>query len=95
MTSSPCSSSIDEPINSSSFIPSFQSQQIYSTKFNNEDDNEESICSSKENYIPLTYYSDGTTTKNDNDNEYDIINNGIYSNTTMQTNEHFSYSSKI
>jgi hypothetical protein len=77
MTSSPCSSSIDEP-------SSFQSQQIYSTKYNNHDDE-------KENLFPLTYYSEPISTNIEGENEY----NGIYSNTTMQSNEHFSYSSKF
>jgi hypothetical protein len=93
MSSSPCSSSIDEPItNSSSFIPSYQSQQIYSNKYNNPDDddeNDESACSSKENFLP--YYSEPISTNIEGENEF----NGIYSNTTMQSNEHFSYSSKI
>jgi hypothetical protein len=94
MSSSPCSSSIDEPItNSSSFISSYQSQQIYSNKYNNpdEDENDESACSSKENFLPLAYYSEPISTSIEGENEY----NGIYSNTAMQSNEHFSYSSKI
>jgi hypothetical protein len=97
MTSSPCSSSLDEPTtNSSSLIPLFQSQQIYSTKFNNhDDDNEESAYSSKENFLPLTYYSEGISTNIEGDNEYDTITNGIYPSATMQSNEHFSYSSKF
>jgi len=97
MTSSPCSSSIDEPLaNSSSFIPAFQSQQIYSAKYNNHDDeNDESACNSKENVFPSTYYSEPISTNIEGENEYNTITNGIYSNTTMQSNEHFSYSSKF
>ena len=96
MASSPCSSSNDEPVtNSSSFIPSYQSQQIYSNKYNNPDDNDEenteSICSSKENYHPLPYYPEPISTNIESENEY----NGIYSTTAMQSNEHFSYSSKL
>jgi hypothetical protein len=86
MTSSPCSSSVDEP---TTFV-----QQIYSTKYNN-DDNEESACSSKENFVPLTYYSDAIATNIEGDNDYDTITNGIYSSTTMQSNENFSYTSKL
>jgi hypothetical protein len=96
MTSSPCSSSIDEPTTSlSSFIPLFQSQQIYSTKLNNHDDeNDESGGSSKENFAPLSYYSEGIPGNTEGNDEYNTITNGIYPNTTMQSNEHFSYSSK-
>lgn len=102
MTSSPCSSSIDEPLtNLSSFnIPLYQTQHIYSTKYNQDDENDESASSSKENYQPINYYSESmsttaTTTANnvDNDNDYNGITNGIYLNTAMQSNEHFSYSS--
>jgi len=92
ITSSPCSSSHDEPsTNSSSFIP-FASQQIYSTKYNNhdDDDNDESVCSSKENIGPLPYYSE---TNIEGENDYDTITNGIYPTTTIQSNEHFSYPS--
>jgi hypothetical protein len=97
MTSSPCSSSLDEPTtNSSSFIPSFQSQQIYSTKYNNHDEkNDENRGSSKENLFPLTYYSEPISTNIEEENEYNTITHGIYSNTAMQSNEHFSYSSKF
>ncbi len=94
LTSSPCSSSHDELLANSS---SFQSQQIYSTKYNNnhDDENDESACSSKENLFPLTYYSEPISTNIEGENEYNTITNGIYSNTTIQSNEHFSYSSQF
>ncbi|CAF0866331.1 unnamed protein product [Rotaria sp. Silwood1] len=94
MTSSPCSSSIDESTTSVSLvIPTFQSQQIYSTKYNHDDDNDESGCSSKENFPPLTYYSEPISTNNiEGDHDYNTMTNGIYSSTTMQSNEHFPYS---
>ncbi|CAF3064960.1 unnamed protein product [Rotaria sp. Silwood2] len=92
MTSSPCSSSIDESTTSmSSVIPAFQSQQIYSTKYNHDDDNDESGCSSKENFPPLSYYSESISTNIEGDHEYNTMTNGIYSSTTMQSNENFSY----
>jgi hypothetical protein len=79
MTSSPCSSSLDEPTTNS-----------YSTKYN-----DENACSSKENFLPSTYYSEPLSTNIENENEYNTITNGIYSNTHIQSNEHFSYSSKF
>ncbi|CAF3419657.1 unnamed protein product [Rotaria socialis] len=93
MTSSPCSSSIEESsTNRSSVIPSFQSQQIYAPKYSQDDDNDESGCSSKENFAPLPYYPESISTNIENTNEYDTMTNGIYSSTTMQSNEHFPYS---
>ncbi|CAF1219517.1 unnamed protein product [Adineta steineri] len=93
MTSSPCSSSIDEPqtTNLSTYIPAFPPQHMYSNKFvKHDDDNDESACNSKENYIPVSYYSE--TANIEGDNEYDTMSNGIYSTPAMQSNEHFSYS---
>ncbi|CAF0931833.1 unnamed protein product [Rotaria sordida] len=99
MTSSPCSSSIDE----STTNISFQSQQIYSTKYNHnnnnnnnnddgDDDDDENGCNSKENFPPLSFYSEQISTNIEDDNEYNTITNGIYPSTTMQSNEPFSYS---
>lgn len=92
MTSSPCSSSIDEPLtNSSTFVPSYPTQAVYSMKYTNpEDENDESGGSLKENFLPFNYYAEAIPRNTENDNEY----NGNYSNTAMQSNEHFSYSSK-
>lgn len=92
MSSSPCSSSIDEPLTSSStFIPSYPIQSIYSMKYNNVDDeNDESGGSLKENFPPMNYYPETTPRHAEGENEY----TGMYSNVAMQSNEHFSYSSK-
>lgn len=91
MSSSPCSSSIDEPLtNSSTFVPSYLTQSVYSMKYNNPDDeNEESGCSLKENFLPFNYYAEPIPRNTENENEY----NAIYSNSAIQSNEHFSYSS--
>ena len=61
-------------------------------KYNHPDDeNDESACSSKENFLPLNYYTESMATNIDGENEY----NTVYSNTPVQSNEHFPYPSRI
>ena len=96
MTSSPCSSSIDESATSiSSIVSSYQTQQIYSTKYHDRDEND--VCNFKENMTPLlSYYSEAIAADNVEGNpEYDRMANDIYSSSTMQPTEHISYSSKF
>ncbi|UJR29105.1 hypothetical protein I4U23_010319 [Adineta vaga] len=87
ITSSPCSSSFDEPSTiSPSFIPSYPTQQIYSNKYQHSHDdpldNDDNACSSKENFPPVSYYSKTNIPTNQ---QYETITNGHYS------TEHFSY----
>lgn len=96
LTSSPCSSSIDESTTnvSNAALTSFQSEQIYSTKYHN-DDNDESVCSSKENFAPISYYTDSASANIESINEYQTMSSGLYCNTSIQSNEQLCYSSKL
>jgi hypothetical protein len=91
-TSSPCSSSLDEPAtNASPFIPPYPNQPLYSTKYSTHDDgNDESACGSKENFPPLSYYPEINV---EAERDYETIPGGHYPMTAIQSNEHFSYSS--
>lgn len=82
-------------------MTSFQNQSLFTNQFNpknhyDEDEDDDSACSSKENFLPVNYYSEtGSTTNLNHEIDYHPISNGGYPNTPMQSNEHFSYSSMI
>ena len=91
MTSSPCSSP------SATFMSAFQTQQLFTNQYpannrvvvDDDEENENSACSSKENYVPANYYLESTSTNVNLGNDY----NAIYTNPSIQSTDQFSYPS--
>lgn len=77
-------------------MSAFQTQQLFTNQYNSnnrDDENDDSACSSKENYVPVNYYSELTSNNTNSVNDYNSVSNGLYTNTPIQSTEQYPYSS--